>query len=322
MTTAPHIPVLLTEVLEALAPRDGAVYVDGTFGAGGYSKALLDAADCTVWGIDRDPDAIRRGHEMSAAYKGRLTVLPGRYGSMERLLAEQGVTRVDGVAIDIGVSSMQIDDAGRGFSFLRDGPLDMRMEQDGPSAADAVNTLDEAELADVIYRYGEERLSRRVARAIVGSRKEAPFTRTGQLAEVVRRVVPKSADGIDPATRTFQGLRIYVNDEIGELRRGLGAAERLLGPGGRLAAVTFHSLEDREVKGFLKARSGTAPRPSRHAPAAATGPSASFQLLHKRAVQAGPSELAANPRARSAKLRAAIRTEAPAWADDAQARAS
>jgi 16S rRNA (cytosine1402-N4)-methyltransferase len=311
-----HISVLLAEVVAALAPRDGEVHVDGTFGAGGYSRALLDAASgCRVWGIDRDPDAVARGGEMAKTYGGRLTVLQGRYGDMDRLLDAAGVAAVDGVALDIGVSSMQIDDADRGFSFLRDGPLDMRMEQSGPSAADAVNTLPEAELADILWRYGEERHSRRIARAIVAARQEKPFERTGELAELLRRVVPRSKDGIDQATRSFQGLRIYVNDELGELRRGLEAAERLLAPGGRLAVVTFHSLEDREVKSFLKDRSGTGPNPSRHAPVSAQGgPQPTFTLLSRRAVGPTEAEAATNPRARSAKLRAAVRTAHPAWA--------
>lgn len=310
-----HVPVLLSEVVDALEPRAGAVYVDGTFGAGGYSRAVLEAADCRVWGIDRDPAAVARGQQMAQAFGGRLTVLHGRYGDMDSLLAAAGVTAVDGVALDIGVSSMQIDDPDRGFSFLRDGPLDMRMEQSGPSAADLVNTLAEAELADILWRYGEERHSRRIARAVVADRKAAPFTRTSQLADLVRRIVPRSGDGIDPATRSFQGLRIAVNDELGELRRGLEAAETLLVPGGRLAVVTFHSLEDRAVKEFLKQRAGAAPRPSRHAPVAAdTGPQPTFQLLSRRPIAAGDAECAANPRARSARLRAAVRTAHPAWA--------
>lgn len=308
-----HVPVLRDEVVTALHTRAGAAIVDGTFGAGGYTRALLAAADCTVWAIDRDPDAVARGRAAEAEFGGRLRVLSGRFGDMDHLLAEAGVTQVDGVTLDVGVSSMQIDDPARGFSFLRDGPLDMRMEQSGPSAADVVNELAEAELADLIYRLGEERHSRRVARAIVAVRQEKPFERTGELAEVVRRVVPRSKDGIDPATRTFQALRIHVNDELGELRRGLAAAERLLAPGGRLAVVTFHSLEDRAVKDFLKERSGGAPQPSRHAPAAAPARPASFRLLGRKPVEPSAAEMAANPRARSAKLRAAERTPAAAW---------
>lgn len=319
-SASPHIPVLRDEVIAALAPRDGGIYVDGTFGAGGYARALLDAAQCRVFGIDRDPDAVARGRDMAKSYDGRLVVLQGRYGDMDQLLAEQGIAAVDGIALDIGVSSMQIDQAERGFSFAKDGPLDMRMEQSGPSAADLVNTADESELADIIHYLGEERHARRVARAIVAARQDAPFTRTGQLASVVRSAVRKAKDGIDPATRTFQGLRIHVNDELGELARGLSAAERLLAENGVLAVVTFHSLEDRAVKAFLKERAGETAQPSRHIPmAASTGTQASFSLLSKRGATASDSELAANPRARSARLRAARRTNAPAWPTPTQA---
>ncbi|CAA7622974.1 16S rRNA (cytosine(1402)-N(4))-methyltransferase RsmH [Magnetospirillum sp. SS-4] len=313
MSLSPHVSVLLPEVIEALAPRDGGLYLDGTFGAGGYSAAILDAAACRVIGVDRDPGAVARGRALETARGGRFTMIEGRFGDMGELLHVRGVNRVDGVALDIGVSSMQLDEAGRGFSFAKDGPLDMRMEQAGPSAADLVNAADEADLADIIYRYGEERLSRRVARAIVAARKDKKFEGTAELAALVRRVVPKHADGIDPATRTFQALRIAVNDELGELERGLAAAERLLAPGGRLAVVTFHSLEDRVVKEFFKGRSGEAARPSRHLPQAALGPAASFALLNRRAIRAGDDETRRNPRARSAKLRAASRTEAAPW---------
>ena len=312
-----HTPVMLAEVLDSLAPRDGAIYVDATFGAGGYSEALLEAADCTVWGIDRDPRAHGIGNELRKKYHDRLTVLTGRFGDMVRLLADVGVESIDGIALDLGVSSMQLDDASRGFSFRADGPLDMRMAQSGMTAAEAVNELGEKELADIIYRYGEERLSRRIAKAIVETRKETPITRTGQLAELVRRVVAqsrkKSKDRIDPATRTFQALRIYVNDELGELRRGLTAAEVLLSPGGRLAVVSFHSLEDREVKELLRGRSAAGPRPSRHLPPqAATPTEPTFRLLGRRVVKPSAAETAANPRARSARMRAAERTPAPA----------
>ncbi len=313
MTTSPHVPVLLAEVLAALAPRGGGIYVDGTFGAGGYSMAVLETPGCSVYAIDRDPSAVARGRAMEQDRGGRFTMIDGRFGDMDALLRDRGVNQVDGVALDIGVSSMQIDDAGRGFSFAKDGPLDMRMEQAGPGAAELVNQTGETELADIIYRYGEERLSRRVAKAIVTARKEKRFERTGELATVVRRVVPRHPDGIDPATRTFQALRIAVNDELGELERGLAAAERLLAPGGRLAVVTFHSLEDRVVKSFLRDRSGEAARPSRHQPHAGRGPAPTFTLLHRRAVRPGADEEARNPRARSARLRAATRTEAPAW---------
>jgi 16S rRNA (cytosine1402-N4)-methyltransferase len=311
---SPHIPVLLREVIDALAPQDGGVYVDGTFGAGGYTRAILEAADCRVWGIDRDPAAIERGRTLAAQFPGRLEIVEGCFGDMDRLLAERGVVGVDGVALDIGVSSPQIDEPERGFSFRFDGPLDMRMGRSGPTAADVVNHASEAELADIFYHYGEERMARRVARAIVAARLTAPIERTRQLAELIRSVVPKGkGDAIDPATRSFQGLRIHVNDELGELRRGLTAAESLLkAPGGRLAVVSFHSLEDREVKTFLKDRSSPPAAPSRHTPvAAATAHIPSFRLLGRKPV--GPSEAEArqNPRARSARLRAAERTAAP-----------
>ncbi len=313
MTAAPHTPVLLAEVVAALAPRAGAIIVDGTFGAGGYARALLDAAPCRVVGIDRDPDQVARSAALRAKYKDRLTVLQGRFGAMDRLLADQGVAQVDGIALDLGVSSMQIDEADRGFSFRQAGPLDMRMEKAGPSAADAVNRLPEAELADIFWRLGEERHSRRVARAIVTARKDAPITTTTGLAEVVRSAVPRSKDAIDPATRTFQALRIHVNDELGELDRGLAAAERLLAAGGRLAVVSFHSLEDRAVKDFLRRRSSAVARPSRHLPPVAAGRAPSFHLIGKKPVMPSAAEIAANPRARSARLRVAERTSSPAW---------
>lgn len=311
-SAAPHVPVLLREVLEGLQPRDGGLYVDGTFGAGGYTRGILEAADCTVVGIDRDPEAIPRGEAVASAHPGRFTLIPGRFGDMAALLPANGVPGpVDGVALDIGVSSMQIDEAERGFSFAKDGPLDMRMEKAGPSAADLVNTEDETALANLIYTYGEERHSRRVARAIVERRTEQPFARTADLADVVRRVVRKSKDGIDPATRTFQALRIAVNDELGELERGLDAAERLLAPGGRLAVVTFHSLEDRVVKQFMRTRSGRTGGVSRHLPSTGSeGPAPTFREITRKAIAASDDEARANPRARSAKLRVAERTEA------------
>ena len=306
---SPHLPVMLNEVLEALAPHDGGLYLDGTFGAGGYSQGILDAADCRVIAIDRDPTAAARGRDMAAENAGRLVMVEGRFGDMEQLLAEAGEGPLDGVALDIGVSSMQIDEAERGFSFREDGPLDMRMGGGGPSAADVVNETEETALADVIYRYGEERQSRRIARAIVRARAETPITRTLQLAEIVRGAVKGAgAQAIDPATRTFQALRIYVNDELGELERGLAAAERLLAPEGRLVVVCFHSLEDRIVKTFLKERSG-GEGTSRHLPQVEKKP-ASLALLFKGAKKPREEEIRVNPRARSARLRAARKLDA------------
>jgi len=316
MTGPRHRPVLLAEVVAALAPREGAIIVDATFGGGGYARALLDAAPCRVIGIDRDPDRVADATDLTARYAPRLSVIEGRFGAMDELLAESGVDRVDGVALDLGVSSMQIDEAKRGFSFRLDGPLDMRMERAGRSAADIVNATPEAELADIIYRLGEERHSRRVARAIVARRKLAPFTTTTALAETVRGAVPRAKDGIDPATRTFQALRMEVNDELGELDRGLSAAERLLRAGGRLAVVSFHSLEDSAVKDFLRRRSSTGARPSRHLPPVAADRAPSFRLINRKPIVASAEETAANPRARSAKLRIAERTTEAAWSTD------
>ncbi len=308
-----HVPVLLDEVLKALQPRAGGLYVDGTFGRGGYSKALLDAADCRVYAVDRDPAAIMHGRELAARYPGRLELIEGRFGDLSRLLTARGVAVIHGVVFDLGLSSPQLDEAARGFSFRSDGPLDMRMGPSGPTAADLVNDLPEAELADIIWRYGEERQARRIARAIVHAREAAPIARTLELAALVRQVVRRSPDGIDPATRTFQALRIRVNDEIEEIRRGLAAAEQLLAPGGWLAVVSFHSLEDREVKNFLRERSGAGGRGSRHRPDAAAARAPSFRVSTRRAVRPGEAESRANPRARSARLRAAERTAAPAW---------
>ena len=302
MSDAPHVPVLLDEVVTALAPAAGATIVDATFGAGGYTRALI-AAGAAVIAFDRDPDAIAAGEALGLV---GLRLVHADFSSMEAALDEA----VDGVTMDIGVSSMQLDQAERGFSFQADGPLDMRMAQEGPSAADFVNEADEAEIADVIYRYGDEPKSRLIARAIVAAR---PVTRTGELAAIVRRAVGwKPHDKKDPATRTFQAVRIHVNRELGELEDGLAAAERVLKPGGRLAVVTFHSLEDRMVKRFLRDRSGAAPSASRHLPAATAATEPSFEKVG-RAVRAGEAELARNPRARSATLRTATRTAAPAW---------
>jgi 16S rRNA (cytosine1402-N4)-methyltransferase len=308
-----HVPVLLEEVLTALAPRDAATYVDGTFGAGGYSAGLLAAARCHVLGLDRDPEAVRRGAELAARHQGRLTMIEGRFGDMERLVRGASAEPIAGVALDLGVSSLQLDTAERGFSFRLDGPLDMRMGRDGTSAADLVARLSEDELAELIRALGEERFARRVARAIASARRQAPIRRTGELADIVRAAIPRREPGLDPATRTFQALRIAVNDELDELDRGLAAAERLLLPGGRLAVVAFHSLEDSRVKTFLRRRGGAIAGASRHMPPSPDTPPPSFTLLTRRPIRPGPDEIARNPRGRSARLRAAERTAAPPW---------
>src|SRR5262245_58166508 len=310
----PHLPVLLTEVLEVLAPRDGAIYVDATFGGGGYSGSILERAHCSGYESDRDPHAIEAGSALVASFRQRLTLIEGLFSDMGELLAAEGVNEVNGVVLDIGVSSMQLDAAERGFSFQKDGPLDMRMGRTGPSAADVINSLEESELRRVIAVFGEERRARSIAHAIASRRRERPFARTGELAQLIQSVLgrgPKEA--IHPATRTFQALRIFVNRELEELAQGLSAAEQLLQPGGRLAVVTFHSLEDRIVKRFLTERSGKVARPSRHQPAAPSAPP-SFELVGPQPVMPSDLEVARNPRARSAKLRAAVRTAAPAQA--------
>jgi 16S rRNA (cytosine1402-N4)-methyltransferase len=310
MTTPGHVPVMLREVLDLLAPRDGGIYLDATFGGGGYTAAILGAADCTVFAIDRDPDAIARGAALAARHPGRLHLIEGRFGDMVDLLAARGVAALDGVAFDLGVSSFQLDEAARGFSFRAEGPLDMRMGRSGTSAAHLVNTLDERALADLIRRFGEERHARRVARAIVRARTEAPITSTLRLAAIVRSAVPRSADGIDPATRSFQALRISVNEELDELARGLSAAIGLLSPGGRIVAVAFHSLEDRIVKQAFAAAAGRTPGASRHDPAAlAARPAPRLRLLTPKPLTPSADEAAANPRARSARLRAAERLD-------------
>jgi 16S rRNA (cytosine1402-N4)-methyltransferase len=314
VNTRAHTPVMVNEVLAALSPKDGGIYIDGTFGAGGYSRAILEAAQCTVYGIDRDPDVKTQASDLEQQFAGRLSVLTGRFSEMNRLLSHQGVTAVSGVALDLGVSSMQLDQAERGFSFRTDGPLDMRMEKTGPSAADVVNGTPEEDLANIIYKYGEERASRRITRAIVEARQETPFTRTLQLADLIRSVMPRARDGINPATRTFQALRIYVNDELGEIDRGLCSAEDILEPGGNLAVVSFHSLEDRKVKEFLRLRSGTSGKTSRHLPELETDTSApTFRLLRRRATKPTATEVVDNPRSRSARFRAAERLDAPPW---------
>jgi 16S rRNA (cytosine1402-N4)-methyltransferase len=308
-----HTPVMLPEVLGMLAPREGGIYLDGTFGGGGYATGILEAAPCTLWAIDRDPDAIARGASLAARYPGRLHLIHGQFGNLLDLLAEQGVTALDGVVLDVGVSSFQIDDPARGFSFRGDGPLDMRMDRSGPTAADLVNHLAERELADVLFELGEERASRRIARAIVAARAEAPITTTSRLAGIIRSVLPPDRSGIDPATRSFQALRIRVNDELGEIERALEQASRLLAPGGRLVVVSFHSLEDRIVKRFMGDAAGRSPAPSRHDPRGlAERPVPRFRLLTARPLRPGAAETAANPRSRSARLRALEKSTEPA----------
>ena len=298
-----HVPVMLTEVLEALSPRDGAQYVDGTFGGGGYASAILEAADCRVLGIDRDPAAIARGQALVERFGGRLSLVQGEFSRMAEF-----TNASDGVVLDLGVSSFQFDEPARGFSFREDGPLDMRMSSSGESAADVVNGADERTLSQIIARYGEEKNARRIARAIIAAR---PVTGTAQLAAIVSEAQGPAAlrHAIHPATRTFQALRIHVNDELGELERGLDSALEILKPQGRLVVVSFHSLEDRMVKQFLVGRSTAAPRASRHAPITAA-PKPAFQLLTKTPRTPSAAETLSNPRARSAKLRAGLKLAA------------
>ncbi|MDI1265068.1 MAG: 16S rRNA (cytosine(1402)-N(4))-methyltransferase RsmH [bacterium] len=309
-----HISVLGREAVEMLAPRDGGIYVDATFGAGGYSRDILAIRGTRVIGIDRDRSAITGGFDLVDRSAGRLTLVEDRFSNLDDVCSAQGEPEVDGVVMDVGVSSMQLDQAERGFSFRLGGPLDMRMGQHGPTAADVVAKASEAELANIIYIFGEERHSRAVARAIVVARKEAPITTTQALADIVGKVVRSKPNEIHPATRTFQGLRIFVNAELDELHLALAAAERVLRPGGRLVVVSFHSLEDRIVKDFFNAR-GKSGGGSRHLPEMAQA-APSFQILTKRPVTPGDAEVSANPRARSAKLRAGERTAAPAHAAD------
>ena len=310
-----HVPVLGREAVEMLSPRAGGTYVDATFGAGGYSRAILGVAGTRVIGIDRDRTAIAGGFDLVDRSEGRLTLVEDRFSNLADICAAEGAAAVDGVVMDVGVSSMQLDEAGRGFSFRLDGPLDMRMGQAGPTAADVIAKASEAELADIIYLFGEERRSRSVARAIVAARKETPITTTRALADIVARVVRGKPGDIHPATRTFQGLRIFVNEELDELQAALEAAERVLKPGGRLAVVSFHSLEDRIVKNFFAARAKTGGG-SRHLPEVKQVVP-SFRLLTRKPVTPSDEEMSANPRARSAKLRAAERTDAAAHASAA-----
>ena len=308
-----HQSVLLNEVLDALAPTKGAHYLDATFGNGGYSQAILDAADCTLLAIDRDPDSIRRGAQMQAKYAGRFHLAEGCFSDMESLLQTHLPTfhGLHGAAFDLGVCSTQLDQPDRGFSFRADGPLDMRMSKSGQSAADVVMQSDETEIARILWEYGEEKASRRIAKAICRARGDTNISSTSQLAAIIHSVMPAKRPGqIDPATRSFQALRIFVNRELDELTAGLEAVEHLLHPGGILVVVSFHSLEDRIVKRFLAARSQHAARPSRHRPAL-EGPSPTFELLNRKAILPLEKERANNSRARSAKLRVAQRTNAP-----------
>ena len=315
---ARHIPVMLSEVLHALKPKSGAIIVDGTFGAGGYSKAILEAAECEVIAIDRDPEAVAAGRALAAKFPGRLKLVAGRFGAMDEIVNRQGIEAVDGVALDLGVSSMQLDEPERGFSFMKEGPLDMRMGKEGPSASDIVNELSAGELAEIIGKLGDEGRSRAIAKAIVARRSEAPIETTKELSDIVARVLGRKRDEAKhPATRTFQALRLYLNDELDELARGLSAAERLLKAGGRLVVVTFHSLEDRIAKRFFASRSTPAPRGSRHLPETSDAAFApSFRLLNRHPIEPNQSEIRRNPRARSARLRAVERTAAPAHGPD------
>ena len=310
-----HIPVLLDEVLEALRPADGEVYADGTFGGGGYALRVLEAASCQLYGIDRDFEAIARAEALAETVPNLVPLL-GRFGDLDALLVNAGVDQVHGVMLDIGVSSFQIDEGERGFSFMRDGPLDMRMGQTGPSAKDVVNHMSAADLASIIRQLGEERQAKRIASSIVAARAASPFETTLQLAECVEQAVGgRRGKKTHPATLTFQAIRMYVNDELGELARGLAAAERILAPGGRLVVVTFHSLEDRLTKQFMRARSGALGGGSRYMPEVQKGPEPSFDLTKRKALEPSEDEAKSNPRARSARLRVVTRTDAPAWSD-------
>jgi len=307
---ADHVPVLLCQVMRALAPQPGESFIDATFGAGGYTRALLDAG-ARVLAVDRDPAAIARAHALAKDYPDQLSVAQARFSQIEQIASEHGFAP-DGVVLDVGVSSLQLDEAGRGFSFMQEGPLDMRMSAEGPSTADVVNTLEERELVQIFQRLGEEKRARAIAKRIVAARAESPISTTGQLVALIEEVLgPKRGDRIHPATRTFQGLRLYVNDELGELAEVLAGAERLLRAGGRLAVVSFHSLEDRIVKRFFAARSGKTPAPSRHLPPDTAAPAPSFDVPRGQPVTPDDEEIEANPRARSARLRWGVRTDAP-----------
>ncbi len=310
---ARHIPVMLSEVVDALKPIDGETYLDGTFGAGGYSAAFLEAANCNVIALDRDPQAIAAGRALEDTYAGRLDLVQARFSLMADAVRDLGFERVDGIALDIGVSSMQLDSADRGFSFQADGPLDMRMGGDGPTAADIVNRFEEADLARVIWILGEERRSRHIARAILAARGKGPIEGTGELADIVTKALGgRRGAKRHPATKTFQALRMMVNQELEELARALYAAEAILREGGRLVVVAFHSLEDRIVKQFITTASGILPGQSRHLPVVEQTGSATFMVESNRVRKPSKAEIEANPRARSARLRRAVRTGAAA----------
>jgi 16S rRNA (cytosine1402-N4)-methyltransferase len=311
MSDFSHTPVLRDAAVAWLAPRDGGVYLDGTFGGGGYARAILAAADCLLVALDRDPAAVQRGQALAARHAGRLRMVEGRIGDLLNLLEHEGVARLDGAVFDLGVSSYQIDDPARGFSFRQSGPLDMRMGDGTITAAELVNSMPESELANILYEFGEEKASRRIAQAIVARRAVQKFATTSDLAGVIRGVVRADKSGIDPATRSFQALRIAVNDELGEIAAALAQSAQLLAPGGRLVVVSFHSLEDRIVKRYFAERCGRAPGVSRHDPAGLRNTAKpQFKLLTKTPVTPDAGELRANPRARSAKLRAMERLAA------------
>jgi 16S rRNA (cytosine1402-N4)-methyltransferase len=314
---ARHVPVLRERAIEALAVKTGGLYLDATFGAGGYSRAVLATEATQVLALDRDPTAIAAGAALVGEFTGRLKLVGGRFGDLAELAERAGFDAFDGIVLDVGVSSMQLDEAARGFSFRHDGPLDMRMETSGTSAADLVNEADEEHLADILFHFGEERLARKIARAIVSDRKSARFTSTKALADLVARLVPHKSTEIHPATRTFQALRIAVNDELGELVRALHAAERVLRPEARLVVVTFHSLEDRIAKQFFANRSGRGRASSRLLPGEIAPAEPTFVVPGRQPILPDAAELTANPRARSAKLRFGIRTDAPAQEPDA-----
>jgi len=302
-----HVPVMIAEAIKYLAPKDGETYIDGTFGAGGYSRAILEAAETKVFAIDRDPDVEIFAEKLKREFPSRFNLILGNFADMAELLGQQQMEKIDGVVLDLGVSSMQLSHGSRGFSFSYDGPLDMRMEREGKTAEWLINSAEEEELADIIYNYGGERMSRRIARAIVNARSAKPISTTLELAEIIRRAVRRYNDKIDPATRAFQAIRIWVNDELEAIAKGLASAEKLLAPGGRLVVISFHSLEDSIIKNFLNEKSGKAETYSRHMPESPKKSVPVFSILTRKAIKPSDREIAENPKSRSAKLRAAIK---------------